>query len=141
MWMIRELNFLYKTINKIYTITLSVTKSLLHHDDEQMLPEFSGHNYGSYILYSVTHTGKILNSSVFSPSLFVISLCRLKECPFTIIFHKIFSMRFSKPFRQAFSINIIRNKILACNQRRMVGCLYLEQKKKWLAFKILEVWK
>ena len=46
-------NFLYKTINKIYTVMPSVTKYLLHNDDDDdddMLPVFLRHNYGSYIL-------------------------------------------------------------------------------------------
>ena len=49
-WMIWELNFLYKTMNKFDNVTLSVTKPLLYNDNEELLPVFSGHNYGSYIL-------------------------------------------------------------------------------------------
>ena len=37
-------------MNKFDNVTFSVTKSLLHDDSEEVLPVFSGHNYGSYIL-------------------------------------------------------------------------------------------
>lgn len=76
-----------------------------------------------------------------SLSLCLITLRWLVECPVTIIFHNIFSMCFAKPFRQTFSIIIVRNKVLAGDQPRMVSCLYLKQKKKELSFKTLEVWK
>jgi len=48
-------------MNKFDNVTLSVTKPLLHDDNEELLAVFSGHNYGSYILYSATlmHNGKI----------------------------------------------------------------------------------
>ena len=75
------------------------------------------------------HTGKILNSSVCSLSLFPISLHWLIECPVMTIFHNVFNMCFSKPFWQALSIIIAWNKVLASDQHRMVDCLYLKQKK------------
>ena len=64
---------------------------------------------------------------MYSLSLFLISLRCLIECPVIIILHNVFSVCFAKPFRQAFSINIVRNKVLAGDQHRMVSYLYLSK--------------